>query len=64
MHGLSQRQATVLRLLLLGRSNREIAAELMVSPETVSDDLERIYSSLNVRGLRHATLEPGRDLRL
>ncbi len=45
---LTEREIEVLRLLPLGRTNREIAAELHLSLSTVKKRLERIISKLGV----------------
>jgi DNA-binding CsgD family transcriptional regulator len=46
---LSQRQQEIVRRLIRGESNAEIARCLWVSPETVKDHLHRIYRLLGVR---------------
>lgn len=45
---LTQREMTVLRLLAHGRSNREIAAELTVSEETIKTHVGNILSKLHM----------------
>lgn len=47
--GLSLREAQVLALVATGRSNREVAAMLFLSPLTVRKHLERVYAKLGVR---------------
>jgi non-specific serine/threonine protein kinase len=47
--GLSAREVEVLALLAEGRSNREIAETLVLSPRTVEHHLARIYSKINAR---------------
>jgi HD-GYP domain-containing protein (c-di-GMP phosphodiesterase class II) len=46
--GLTNREVEVLRLLSRGMSNKEIAAELTISPKTAGAHLEHIYSKLGV----------------
>ena len=48
--GLTARQAEVLRLLATGLSNKDIAAELFLSPATVERHLATIYRKLGVGG--------------
>ena len=45
---LSAREREVLTLLAAGRSNREIAERLVVSPHTVARHVEHIYAKLGV----------------
>jgi predicted ATPase/DNA-binding CsgD family transcriptional regulator/DNA-binding XRE family transcriptional regulator len=47
---LTVRQADVLRLLAAGRSNKQIAAELYLSPATVERHLATIYRNLGLAG--------------
>jgi non-specific serine/threonine protein kinase len=48
--GLSQRELEVLRLLASGRSNAEIAAELVLSVRTVEKHVANIYAKIGARG--------------
>ncbi len=47
--GLTPRELGILRLVSNGRSNREIAQALYLSPATVKVHLEHIYAKLDVR---------------
>jgi DNA-binding CsgD family transcriptional regulator len=55
--GLTAREMEVLRLVAAGRGNREIAAELFISPRTASVHVSNILSKLSVssRGEAAAT---------
>jgi DNA-binding CsgD family transcriptional regulator len=46
--GLTRRQLEVLRLLAAGRSNREIAASLVISEHTVARHVQNIFAALGV----------------
>jgi DNA-binding NarL/FixJ family response regulator len=46
---LAPREVEVLRLIARGRSNAEIAAELVISPETVKTYVSRILAKLDLR---------------
>jgi DNA-binding NarL/FixJ family response regulator len=48
-HPLTPRELEVLRLIADGRSNREIAAALVISPETVKTFVSRILTKLGLR---------------
>lgn len=46
--GLTQRETEVLDLLAQGLPNKAIARQLQISPKTVSNHIERVYSKLGV----------------
>jgi DNA-binding CsgD family transcriptional regulator len=46
--GLTNREADVLRIVAVGRSNQHVAEELGISPRTVGKHLERGYRKLGV----------------
>jgi ATP/maltotriose-dependent transcriptional regulator MalT len=47
-HGLTQRELEVLRMVAAGKSNREIANELVISEHTVARHLQNIFAKLGV----------------
>lgn len=47
--GISEREREVLDLLAAGRSNKEIAIQLAVSPNTVKTHVSRLFEKLGVR---------------
>lgn len=51
---LTRRELQVLRLLASGQSQREIAAELVISPRTVGTHIEHILEKLGVRSRSQA----------
>jgi len=53
-YGLTAREQAVLRHVVEGQSNREIAAELHIGAETVKSHLANIYAKLDVRRRQHA----------
>jgi DNA-binding CsgD family transcriptional regulator len=53
---LSPRQLDVLRLLVRGRSTREIAVELTLAPETVRNHVRRLLKTLEARTRLEACL--------
>jgi DNA-binding NarL/FixJ family response regulator len=48
--GLTPREIDVLRLLAAGRSNRQIAAELVISVRTAENHIAGIYSKTGAHG--------------
>lgn len=52
---LSQRESEVARLVALGRTNREIAEVLFLSPRTVETHVARVLHKLGVRSRREVT---------
>ena len=64
--GLTHREAEILRLVAQGKTNKEIAAVLYVSPLTIRTHLEHIYEKLGVGNRAEAvarvlTTEPTRN---
>lgn len=60
---LSEREMSVLRLIALGMSNQEIAAQLVVTVSTVKKHINHIYAKLEVRS-RTKALARARELNL
>lgn len=54
--GISEREFEVLELLAAGRSNKEIAAALSVSPNTVKTHVARLFGKLEVSRRTEAIL--------
>jgi ATP/maltotriose-dependent transcriptional regulator MalT len=54
-HGLTQRELEVLRLVVAGKSNKELAAELVISEHTVARHLSNIFGKLGVSSRAQAT---------
>ncbi|HEY7604904.1 MAG TPA: LuxR C-terminal-related transcriptional regulator [Gaiellaceae bacterium] len=54
-HGLSGRELEVLRLVAAGKSNRQIAAELVISEHTVARHVQNIYRKLDLSSRAAAT---------
>jgi HD-GYP domain-containing protein (c-di-GMP phosphodiesterase class II) len=54
--GLTAREIEVLRLVARGLSNREIAAELVISPKTAGNHVEHIYAKAGVRNRAQASV--------
>jgi DNA-binding CsgD family transcriptional regulator len=59
--GISERELEVLELLAAGRSNKEIAGQLNVSPNTVKTHIARLYEKLDV-GRRTEAILRAREL--
>jgi two-component system response regulator DesR len=53
--GLTERESQVLTLLAQGRTNREIAAGLYLSAETVKSYVAQIFAKIEVRNRVEAT---------
>jgi DNA-binding NarL/FixJ family response regulator len=45
---LTDREVEVLRLISRGRSNREVAQQLFISPKTVGRHVENLYAKIGV----------------
>jgi HD-GYP domain-containing protein (c-di-GMP phosphodiesterase class II) len=54
--GLTQREVEVLRLVARGLSNKEIAQVLVISPKTVANHVEHIYSKIDASNRAAASL--------
>ena len=54
--GLTEREYDVLRLIVQGRTNSEIAAELYVSEATVKTHINHIFAKLGARDRTHAVV--------
>ena len=55
LHGLSRRELEVLRLIAAGKSNRDIAAALVISEHTVARHVHNIFTKLGVSSRAGAT---------
>lgn len=62
-HGITDREATVLDLLAEGHSNKEIARELGISPNTVKTHVARLFEKLGANR-RTQALRRARELSL
>lgn len=47
-HGLTERELEVLRLVAAGKTNRDVAAELVISQHTVARHMQNIFAKLGV----------------
>jgi DNA-binding NarL/FixJ family response regulator len=54
--GLTDREVEILRLVAQGRSNRDIAAELIIAEKTARNHVERVYAKLGVNNRTQASL--------
>ena len=54
---LTERELEILQLLALGRTNRDIAGKLFISPDTVKTHLEHIYQKLGATDRTAAVAE-------
>ena len=54
--GLTAREIEVLRCLVRGQSNREIAKTLVISPKTVGNHVEHVYTKIGVSNRAAASL--------
>ncbi|MFN3943747.1 MAG: LuxR C-terminal-related transcriptional regulator [Allosphingosinicella sp.] len=61
--GLTPRECELLELLASGRSNKELARDLGISPNTVKTHLARLFEKLEARN-RIEAIETGRRLAL
>mgnify|MGYP000169459567 CR=1 FL=1 len=55
--GISERELEVLLKIVSGRSNKEIAAQLSVSPNTVKTHVARLFEKLGARRRTEAVLK-------
>ena len=54
--GLTQREVEVLRLLARGLSNKQIAEQLVISPKTVANHIEHVYTKIDASTRARASL--------
>ena len=59
---LSATQTRVAELVAEGKSNRQVAAELFISPKTVEANLARVFRVLDVRSRTELAVEWSRRL--
>ena len=57
--GLALREVEILRLVALGRTNREIAQDLFLSPRTVDMHVRNVLTKLDCRSRVDATRKAG-----
>ena len=60
--GLTVREVEVLQLVALGKTNREIANELVLSQRTVQRHISNLYAKIDVRNRSEATAFPLSEL--
>ncbi len=61
---LSQREKQILRLLVLGLSNKEISKNLGISVNTVKNHLNNIFKKLGVNGRTQAAISTMKNKKL
>ena len=54
--GLTRREVEVLKLIARGASNKDVAAQLVISPKTAGSHIEHIYAKLGVSNRAEAGL--------
>ena len=59
--GLSGREREVAELVALGRTNKQIAAELFLSEKTVESHMTRLFGKLGVRSRAEVAEAVGRE---
>ena len=60
---LTEREQEIADLVAAGRTNREVAEQLVLSPKTIEAHLRNIYAKLGVRSRVELAREAGRDAR-